>query len=266
MNNKALLRFGRCGGLSSFYTLLILLGVWALAIESKAEVSKPYVGRWERIMDSGNRETVEFTSDGRFSYDSYAGVLRGTYVEESPGILRIKAKGERLLFGATSGDARAEYEMEGSCLIVTTENGKSDKYFPVIDSDSEPAQESTPEPTPDPTPAIEEARWPDGRILVHPDHFVKTHVINVAETDTLNLRAGPGTRFDVVTQIPHDARDVSAFDQDQVWDGDTWWYPVEWNAFRGYIGRSHLFMQIECPSRSGRQCSPSRKRAVSMRG
>jgi hypothetical protein len=130
MNNKARLRFGRCGGLSSFYTLLILLGVWALAIESKAEVSKPYVGRWERIMDSGNRETVEFTSDGRFSYDSYAGVLRGTYVEESPGILRIKAKGERLLFGATSGDARAEYEMEGSCLIVTTENGKSDKYFP----------------------------------------------------------------------------------------------------------------------------------------
>jgi hypothetical protein len=232
-------------GRSSFYTLIILLGVWALAIESMAEVSKPYVGRWERIMDSGNRETIEFTSDGRFSYDSYSGVLRGTYVEESPGILRIKATGERLLFGATSGDARAEYEMEGSCLIVTTENGKSDKYFPVIDSDSVPAQESTPEPTPestpDPTPAIEEARWPDGRILAHPDHFVKTHVINVAETDTLNLRAGPGTRFDVVTQIPHDARDVSAFDQDQVWDGDTWWYPVEWNAFRGYIGRSHLF-------------------------
>jgi hypothetical protein len=211
------------------------------AAESSGQVSKPYVGRWERIMDTENRETIEFTSDGRYSYESFAGTLHGTYVEESPGILHIKAEGERLLFGAVSGDTRAEYQLEGSCLIVTTENGLSDKYFPVVQhSDSNATQESTPESTPAPTPAIEEARWPDGRMLAHPDHFVKTYVVKVAENDTLKLRTGPGTRFDVVAQIPHDARDVSAFDQDQVWDGDTWWCPVRWNGFRGYVGRSHL--------------------------
>jgi hypothetical protein len=89
-------------------------------------------------------------------------------------------------------------------------------------------------------PQTNAARWPDGRILDHPDHFVKTYVFNVAENDTLSLRAGPGTRFEVVARIPPDAYGLSAYDQDQVWDGDTWWCPVEWNGFRGYVGSSYL--------------------------
>jgi hypothetical protein len=27
---------------------------------------------------------------------------------------------------------------------------------------------------------------------------------------------------------------------DQIWDGDTWWCPVEWRGLHGYVGRSHL--------------------------
>src|SRR5258705_8299049 len=37
------------------------------------------------------------------------------------------------------------------------------------------------------------AKWPDGRKLLHPDQFVRTGVVNVADNDTLKLRSGPGT-------------------------------------------------------------------------
>jgi uncharacterized protein YraI len=77
-------------------------------------------------------------------------------------------------------------------------------------------------------------------MLIHPEHFVKAYVINVAPDDKLELRSGPGTRFDPVTEIPPNGTDIIVFDQDQVWDGDTWWCPVEWHGFRGYVGRHYL--------------------------
>jgi len=84
------------------------------------------------------------------------------------------------------------------------------------------------------------ATWPDARILTHPEHSVNAAAVKVKPNDTLKLRAGPGTRFGSVAEIPGESTDISAFDQDQVWDGDTWWCPVEWRGFRGYVGRSHL--------------------------
>jgi hypothetical protein len=93
---------------------------------------------------------------------------------------------------------------------------------------------------PRPTPTANDAMWPDGRILAHPEHSVNAGVINVQPNDTLKLRGGPGTRFNAVAEIPANASDISAFDQDQVWDGDTWWCPVEWRGFRGYVGSTHL--------------------------
>jgi hypothetical protein len=71
-------------------------------------------------------------------------------------------------------------------------------------------------------------------------HCVNAVAVKVKPNDTLKLRGGPGTRFNAVAEIPANANDISAFDQDQVWDSDTWWWPVEWRGFRGYIGRSYL--------------------------
>jgi hypothetical protein len=90
------------------------------------------------------------------------------------------------------------------------------------------------------SPTTVGAKWPDGRILSHPEHFVQTGVVNVARNDKLELRSGPGTRFAPITKIPADATGVSAFDRDAVWDGDTWWYPVERQGFRGYVGGHYL--------------------------
>jgi hypothetical protein len=97
-----------------------------------------------------------------------------------------------------------------------------------------------PGPTADPSPNRKIVVWSDGRVLIHPEHSVRVYVINVKSDDTLMLRSGPGTRFRPVKVIPRDRTDLIAFDQDRVWDGDTWWYPVEWQGFRGYVGRSHL--------------------------
>lgn len=112
---------------------------------------------------------------------------------------------------------------------------------------------ATPTPSPivvaTPTPSVAAstqrptaigAKWPDGRKLLHPDQFVRTRVVNVADNDTLKLRSGPGTSFRVVAEIPADETKITAFNYDQIWDGDTWWCPVEWKGLRGYVGRSHL--------------------------
>ena len=92
--------------------------------------------------------------------------------------------------------------------------------------------------------------WPDGVRLTHPEHFVTASVVNVARDDTLKLRAGPGTRFAVLVGIPASATDLTAFDQDQVWDGDAWWCPIDWEGYRGYVGRAHLAQELanESPS------------------
>jgi hypothetical protein len=104
-----------------------------------------------------------------------------------------------------------------------------------------PAPTPTPTPsTPTPAPHYNNTKWPDGRMLIHPEHFVKAYVINVAPDDKLELRSGPGTKYAPVTEIPADGTGITAFDQDQVWDGDTWWCPVEWHGLRGYVSGRHL--------------------------
>jgi len=91
--------------------------------------------------------------------------------------------------------------------------------------------------TPTPAPHYKDAKWPDGRILTHPEHLVNTGVVNVKPNDTLKLRRGPGTRFGIVAEIPPSATDISAFDQDQFWDGNTWWCPVEFTRPASAEGR-----------------------------
>jgi hypothetical protein len=63
---------------------------------------------------------------------------------------------------------------------------------------------------------------------------------NVDSSDVLKIRSGAGTRFSAVAGIPAGASDISIFEAEQVWDGDTWWVPVLWHGFRGYVGKSHL--------------------------
>jgi S1-C subfamily serine protease len=94
--------------------------------------------------------------------------------------------------------------------------------------------------TPPVTEMAARAKWPDGRKLIHPDQFVIVPVVNVNTDDTLSLRAAPGTKSKVLTEIPPNAKDIIAFNYDQVWDDDTYWVMVEWHGKLGYVGRSYL--------------------------
>jgi hypothetical protein len=89
--------------------------------------------------------------------------------------------------------------------------------LPLLDSNADAGP--TPTATPTPNPNYKNTKWPDGRILTHPEHFVNTGVVNVKPRDTLKLRSKPDTKSKIVTEIPSNGTDITAFDQDQVWDG-----------------------------------------------
>ena len=133
------------------------------------------------------------------------------------------------------------FEMSNGATVLITAIRSEQTPLP-----AEPTvpQEQRPTPTAKSTatPArnYNDRKWPDEWMLIHPEHFVKARVINVAPDDTLKLRSGPGTRFDSVTEIPPNAMDITAFDQDLRFDGDTFWYPVEWHGFLGYVGRKYI--------------------------
>ena len=125
-----------------FAIVLASLAVLVQAVESGAQVNKPYVGRWEHILESGQREDVEFTSDGHYSDVSYLAKLYGTYVEESPGILLLKYEGKTLSGVDISDISRVKYELRGRFLMMTKEGETPNQYFPAPQSNDETAERS----------------------------------------------------------------------------------------------------------------------------
>jgi hypothetical protein len=121
-----------------------------------------------------------------------------------------------------------------------------DVKLPTPNSTAQPPALSHPLPSPQttrtPTPDYNDAKWPDDRMLIHPENFVRSQVANVRPNDKLALRSGPGTRFTSLTEIPHNGTDILVFDKDVIQDpdGKTSWYPVEWQGFRGYVSGGYL--------------------------
>jgi hypothetical protein len=134
------------GGIIRFllgkYVLLVVLSVFVQVGHSYGQARKPYVGRWETQLRSGQKEVLEFTADGRFFGEDYSFPYQGTYVEESPGILHIKFHGRNVFGMDGDGDLRLEYEREGSCLLITTEKNETKKYFPIPESERAPDADS----------------------------------------------------------------------------------------------------------------------------
>jgi hypothetical protein len=81
--------------------------------------------------------------------------------------------------------------------------------------------------------------WPNGKWLLHPEYRKVAHVVDVYD-DGLALRSGPGTSYEKVTDIPANGTGILVFLQDREWDGDTWWYRVMWNGYRGYVGPRYI--------------------------
>ena len=164
-------------------------------------------------------------------------------------------EGDRVLLTNNYGQVKMINEDEDEVADVLVEEISARDSIPrsAVVTPNSSVSAPTPAPTPmvpaTPTPSIGAstprptdigAAWPDGRTLLHPDQFVRTRVVNVAANDTLKLRSGPGTSFRIIAEIPANETNITAFDQDQIWDGKSWWCPVEWKGLRGYVSRSCL--------------------------
>jgi hypothetical protein len=206
-------------------------------IHDKAFVSNRIQNFFDSIYKSGNTQLVDASLFSPYSSGDHRYLIAKAYITFYSQNARQEIRG--ILIDVDSGWTFS-INPEQLDYFVRTGDRTYLPQAPNLDPNA-PSQTPFTDPglTPNPSPNYN-LKWPDARILVHPEHFVRTYVIKVKSGDTLILRSGPGTRFEPIKEIPRDGTNLIAFDQDRVWDGDTWWYPVEWHGFRGYAGRSFL--------------------------
>jgi Protein of unknown function (DUF4236)/Bacterial SH3 domain len=73
--------------------------------------------------------------------------------------------------------------------------------------------------------------------------FVRTYrVVNVGARDSLKLRAGPGSKYPVVTKIPAGTRGIM-LGHKRARNGTTMWQEVSWNGYVGWVSQNHV--QVE---------------------
>ena len=206
----------------------------------------------QRVLVIGNPERLEGTvSDGIISafranrtiIQITAPVSPGSsgspVLDESGNVIGIAAhvfkEGQNLNFAISSEAIRDAIARSALVTPNPSVSAPTPATTPIVVAKPTPSAAASTQ-----KPAAIGAKWPDGRKLLHPDKFVTARVVNVDANDTLKLRSGPGTFFRVLAEIPADETNITAFNYDQIWDGDTWWCPVEWKGLRGYVGRSHL--------------------------
>lgn len=145
-----------------------------------------------------------------------------------------------LLTGTFDGDSAASDTTTSDSTDATpeengepTENtGDSDGAEPAEGQDATAEAEPTPEPTPDPTPANFEGLAEQPATVYaegEQPHFTVTPDAN------MNLRAGPGTDFDKVAQIPA-GTEVTALGT----NGDESWIMVQYEGQYGWLAKEYL--------------------------
>ena len=134
--------------------------------------------------------------------------------------------------GKTSGDATPA--TSGDVLNPDT-SAVSDPTADALqpDSTTEAAPEATPEPTPEPTPVPEY----DG-LAVQPTVYYnegEQPSYTVTPDSNLNMRAGPGTDYDVLTKVPASTA-VTALGANE--DGS--WVVVNYDGKYGWLTTQYL--------------------------
>lgn len=71
-------------------------------------------------------------------------------------------------------------------------------------------------------------------------------VIKVESWDTLNMRAGPGVKNAVVTQLPYNAQGLVLTGK-QIAVGRTQWAEVNWQGKTGWVSKAYLAAQAPAP-------------------
>jgi len=202
----------------------------------EATDSKPYVGRWETVLPSGETMRMEFTSDGHCSAKTSYAAYNGTYVEQPQGILHIKMKGYLVTPGfASDVDQKEQYRCEGGCLITTLENGNQCKWFP---ADSPTKREETPASGNDRAGATQQGPANNTR------QELPWHVVSGVPRDSagspgfLKVRAGAGMNFAVITTLPNGYNRVKILRVES--NGTTEWAYIWFAEHFGWVAKKYL--------------------------
>ncbi|MCU0280980.1 MAG: SH3 domain-containing protein, partial [Acidimicrobiia bacterium] len=79
-------------------------------------------------------------------------------------------------------------------------------------------------------------------------------VVDTACTDRLNVRSGPGTGFDVIGSLAHDATGVAGTGWASVGEPDEMWTQIEWGSGVGWVA-SWFVTGVPCSASTGAPCS-----------
>lgn len=140
-----------------------------------------------------------------------------------------------LLNGAFDGDSQSTSDpastsesVDGSSSEATTD-GESQ---PAEGSESSEEAQPTPEPTPEPTPVNFEGLAEQPTTVYNEGEQPN---YTVTPDSNMNLRAGPGTDFDKVTQIPA-GTSVTALGT----NADETWIMVQYEGQYGWLAKEYL--------------------------
>jgi len=113
-------------------------------------------------------------------------------------------------------------------------NDELDKAVKALQSENEGLKEQfralTEKLAASPAPSVSE------RVAAHP---VKFRVSGIADAGTLNLRAGPGSNFQLVTALGAREQGITLLDG-RVKNGATTWQHVSVNGYQGWVNADYL--------------------------
>lgn len=140
-----------------------------------------------------------------------------------------------LLNGAFDGDSQSSSTSASTSELVdgsSSEASTDGESQPAEGSESSEEAQPTPEPTPEPTPVNFEG-LAEQPTTVYNEGAQPNYT--VTPDSNMNLRAGPGTDFDKVTQIPA-GTSVTALGT----NADETWIMVQYEGQYGWLAKEYL--------------------------
>lgn len=123
---------------------------------------------------------------------------------------------------------------------TTTEASGSSSADPGGSSTTAAGDPTTTEAGGETTTTTAEADLPGEPIDIYPYEGAALAVVGVAAGDTLNVRSGPGTDFDVVTELGPLADGFAATGRNRVLDDDSVWAEVEADDATGWVNAAYV--------------------------
>ncbi|QYG94117.1 hypothetical protein HC251_17835 [Iamia sp. SCSIO 61187] len=90
------------------------------------------------------------------------------------------------------------------------------------------------------TPSVPDEDLPGEPIDIYPYEGAVLAVVGVEADDTLNVRAGPGTSFDVVVELGPLAADATATGRNRTLEDDSLWVELEAEGTTGWVNGQYV--------------------------